>query len=180
MKSNLFIVCTLCFSFVLSSCKSPGEKLLENTILDCSNINTKNLDFKLIKSHNINKTFYVNGHEEFIKRALHNIYDNAISFSPNDNTIETTISLASSYLTITIADNGPGIEELNTENIFNRFYTLREPNNLEATSHSGLGLHIARQIIDAHQGNIRAENQAGTNESNGAKFIVNLPIITEN
>ena len=128
----------------------------------------------------INKTFYVNGHEEFIKRALHNIYDNAISFSPNDNTIETTISLASSYLTITIADNGPGIEELNTENIFNRFYTLREPNNLEATSHSGLGLHIARQIIDAHQGNIRAENQAGTNESNGAKFIVNLPIITEN
>ena len=164
----------------LQNNKIDIQKLLENIILDCSNINTKNLDFKLIKSHNINKTFYVNGHEEFIKRALHNIYDNAISFSPNDNTIETTISLASSYLTITIADNGPGIEELNTENIFNRFYTLREPNNLEATSHSGLGLHIARQIIDAHQGNIRAENQAGTNESNGAKFIVNLPIITEN
>ena len=164
----------------LQNDKIDIQKLLENIILDCSNINTKNLDFKLIKSHNINKIFYVNGHEEFIKRALHNIYDNAISFSPYDNTIETTISLASSYLTITIADNGPGIEELNTENIFNRFYTLREPNNLEATSHSGLGLHIARQIIDAHQGNIRAENQAGTNESNGAKFIVNLPIITEN
>lgn len=164
----------------LQNNKIDIQKLLENIISDCSNINTKNLDFKLIKSHNINKTFYVNGHEEFIKRALHNIYDNAISFSPNDNTIETTISLASSYLTITIADNGPGIEELNTENIFNRFYTLREPNNVEATSHSGLGLHIARQIIDAHQGNIRAENQAGTNESNGAKFIVNLPIIAGN
>ena len=155
------------------------QNLLENIILEYSDINNKNLDLKLIKSDNIRSNIFVNGHEEFIKRALHNIYDNAISFSPRDSVIETSISLASSYLTITISDNGPGIEELNTENIFNRFYTLRESSEDKTSTHSGLGLHIARQIIEAHKGNIRAENKIMSGKQYGAKFIVNLPIITK-
>jgi two-component system sensor histidine kinase ChvG len=118
----------------------------------------------------------INGHEEFLKRALHNIFDNAVSFSKIDGTVETNLSLASSYLTITIADNGPGIKELNTENIFNRFYTFREDNEKTITTHSGLGLHIVRQIIDAHKGNIRAENRINEGRIIGAKFIINLPI----
>ena len=164
----------------LKNDKIDIQNLLENIILEYSDINNKNLDLKLIKSDNIRSNIFVNGHEEFIKRALHNIYDNAISFSPNDNVIETSISLASSYLTITISDNGPGIEELNTENIFNRFYTLREPSEDRTSTHSGLGLHITRQIIEAHKGNIRAENRIMSGKQYGAKFIVNLPIVIKN
>ena len=134
------------------------------------------LNFELISSDNFNGSIFINGHEEFLKRALHNIYDNAVSFSEIGGIVETNLSLASSYLTITIADNGPGIKELNTENIFNRFYTFREDNEKTLSTHSGLGLHIARQIIDAHKGNIRAENQINEGRVMGAKFIINLPV----
>jgi signal transduction histidine kinase len=48
------------------------------------------------------------------------------------------------------------------------------------STHSGLGLHIARQIIEAHKGNIRAENQIMNGKLVGAKFIVNLPISINN
>ena len=156
------------------------QKLLENITLEYNHVNIKGVKLRLITSENIKNNTIVNGHAEFIKRALHNIYDNAISFSPNSSIIETSISLASSYLTITIADNGPGIKELNTENIFNRFYTFREPSDNATSIHSGLGLHIARQIIEAHQGNIRAENQIMNGKLVGAKFIVNLPISINN
>ena len=156
------------------------QKLLENITLEYNRVNIKGVKLRLITSENIKNNTIVNGHAEFIKRALHNIYDNAISFSPNSSIIETSISLASSYLTITIADNGPGINELNTENIFNRFYTFREPSDDAISIHSGLGLHIARQIIEAHQGNIRAENQIMNGKLVGAKFIVNLPISINN
>ena len=153
------------------------RELLKEVILECSEINKKNLSFKLICSDNFTDNIFINGHEEFLKRALHNIYDNAISFSHDDGVIETSVSIASNYLTITFADNGPGIKELNTENIFNRFYTLRENNEKIISTHSGLGLHIARQIIGVHKGNIRAENQMNDGRVRGAKFIVNLPTI---
>ena len=68
------------------------------------------------------------------------------------------------------------IKELNIENIFNRFYTFREDNEKTLSTHSGLGLHIARQIIEAHKGNIRAENQINEGRVMGAKFIINLPV----
>ena len=151
--------------------------LLKEVILECSEINKKNLNFKIISSDNFSDNIFINGHEEFLKRALHNIYDNAISFSPDNGVIETSVSIASNYLTITFADNGPGIKELNIENIFNRFYTLRENNDKIISTHSGLGLHIARQIIGVHKGNIRAENQISDGRVKGAKFIVNLPTI---
>ena len=150
--------------------------LLKKVVLEYNGIKNKNLNFKLISSDNFNDNIFINGHEEFLKRALHNIYDNAVSFSTKDGIVETNLSLASSYLTITIADNGPGIKELNIENIFNRFYTFREDNEKILSTHSGLGLHIARQIIEAHKGNIRAENQINEGRVTGAKFIINLPI----
>ena len=152
------------------------QKLLKDVISEYTEINNKDLNFKLISSDNFSENIFINGHEEFLKRALHNIYDNAVSFSFLDGIIETNMSLTSNYLTITIADSGPGIKELNTENIFNRFYTFREGNEKKTYTHSGLGLHIARQIIDAHKGNIRAENQIKDGRVTGAKFIVNLPI----
>ena len=55
-------------------------------------------------------------------------------------------------------------------------YKRQEDNEKTVSTHSGLGLHIARQIIDAHKGNIRAENQINEGRVMGAKFIINLPI----
>ena len=67
------------------------------------------------------------------------------------------LSSTSNYTSLSISDNGPGIKEPIFDKIFERFYSLRD--EIDATkSHSGLGLNIARQIIDAHQGYISANN----------------------
>ena len=76
-------------------------------------------------------------------------------------------------VTIEVEDQGPGIPENKLEDIFGRFYTER-PKEEAYGSHSGLGLSIAKQIIDAHGGNIYAENLASDGKIHGACFTVVL------
>ena len=80
-------------------------------------------------------------------------------------------------LSIAIVDEGPGIKEPDMKRVFERFYSLREEDN---KSHSGLGLNIAKQIIDAHEGSISVDNIMEENDIKGAKFIVNLPQVNIN
>lgn len=75
---------------------------------------------------------------------------------------------------IRVEDQGPGIPENKIETIFERFYTER-PNHEDYGAHSGLGLSISRQIIEAHDGRIWAQNlynDAG--EITGARFNIVL------
>ena len=75
----------------------------------------------------------------------------------------------------TVEDQGPGIPPDNLETIFDRFYTQR-PKGASFGSHSGLGLAICRQIIEAHRGSIYAENIDGQDgEIKGARFTVIVP-----
>jgi len=75
---------------------------------------------------------------------------------------------------VTVDDEGPGIPEGKLEAIFNRFYTER-PSGEKFGTHSGLGLSISKQIVDAHQGIIRAENRRDSDgRIIGARFIVRL------
>ena len=109
--------------------------------------------------------------------AIKNIIDNAISFSPKPGIIKVLLSSTSNYLSIAIVDEGPGIKEPDMKRIFERFYSLREEDN---KSHSGLGLNIAKQIVDAHEGSISVDNVIEENVIKGAKFIVNLPQVNIN
>ena len=68
-------------------------------------------------------------------------------------------------------DEGPGIPPHNIEKIFDRFHTER-PEADGFGNHSGLGLAISRQIVDAHRGTIYAENR---DQQPGARFVVRLP-----
>jgi two-component system sensor histidine kinase ChvG len=75
-----------------------------------------------------------------------------------------------------VDDDGPGMPPENLETVFERFYTSR-PKGAAFGGNSGLGLSIARQIVEAHGGQIRAENrldEAGA--IIGARFIVTLPL----
>jgi two-component system sensor histidine kinase ChvG len=74
---------------------------------------------------------------------------------------------------ITIEDDGPGIPPENLETIFNRFYTTERPQEHDFGNNSGLGLSIARQIVERAGGRIWAENRTG---GIGAKFFVELPL----
>ncbi|WP_208435544.1 sensor histidine kinase [Bartonella phoceensis] len=125
------------------------------------------------------KSYFVLGHELRLGQVISNIIENARSFIPHDSgKISITMKSHASTLTLTIEDNGPGIRSENIERIFERFYTDR-PNEDTFGQNSGLGLSISRQIIEAHNGTITAENivdsEFGSNKT-GARFIIMLPL----
>jgi len=99
-----------------------------------------------------------------------NLMDNAVSFSPEGGTVTATVSTTAETLTFSIMDEGPGIRGDITR-IFQRFYTDR-PDSEHFGDHSGLGLSISRQIVEAHKGTIEARNRT---DRSGAIFTVNLP-----
>ena len=114
----------------------------------------------------------VRGLESRIAQVLANVITNGISFSPAGGTL--TVSTWRDDLNaaiISIEDEGPGVPEENLDSIFERFYTER-PETEAFGRHSGLGLSISRQIVEAHGGTIHAENR----REGGARFIIRLPM----
>jgi len=107
-----------------------------------------------------------------LERVLQNLLDNAVSFSPPGGAIEITLSRADSRVRIVVADHGPGIPEAARERIFERFHSLR-PSGEAFGKHSGLGLAIARTIVEAHFGRIAATDRG--DGASGACFVISLP-----
>jgi two-component system sensor histidine kinase ChvG len=117
----------------------------------------------------------VPGMEERLGQVFRNVIANAISFSPTGGTIRIGGRRLGRFVIATVEDEGPGIPEASLESIFERFYSAR-PATEKFGTHSGLGLSISRQIVDAHGGEIVAENRRGTvGAVTGARFIVRLP-----
>jgi two-component system sensor histidine kinase ChvG len=119
----------------------------------------------------------VNGREGPIAQVFRNLIDNARSFSPPGSEVTVLLerSPADRRAVVRVEDNGPGIPSENLETVFQRFYTSR-PKGAAFGGNSGLGLSIARQIIEAHSGRVWAENRTGPDGSVvGARFVVSLP-----
>jgi two-component system sensor histidine kinase ChvG len=108
-------------------------------------------------------------------QVLRNLIANAVSFSPADGTIRLTGRQLGATVEIAVEDEGPGIPEARLEHVFERFYSER-PRGEKFGSHSGLGLSISRQIVEALRGTITAENRRGEDgRVAGARFVVRLP-----
>jgi two-component system sensor histidine kinase ChvG len=113
--------------------------------------------------------------EDRLVQVLRNLIGNAQSFSPRKGRILVTVKDIGAQAEISVEDEGPGIPEANLEHIFDRFYSER-PRGEKFGQHSGLGLSISRQIVDALQGQISAENARDAHgKVLGARFIVRLP-----
>ncbi|HEY1505919.1 MAG TPA: stimulus-sensing domain-containing protein [Stellaceae bacterium] len=120
-------------------------------------------------------TLNVRGNEERLVRVFRNLLDNAVSFSPPGGTITVRARRTGDMIRVAIEDAGPGIPEGKLGAIFDRFYSER-PKSEDFGTHSGLGLAISKQIVEAHHGTIRAENRYdGENRLRGARFMVDLP-----
>jgi two-component system sensor histidine kinase ChvG len=113
--------------------------------------------------------------EDRLVQVLRNLIGNAHSFSPPKGRILVRVRDLGAQVEIGVEDQGPGIPDANLEHIFDRFYSER-PHGEKFGQHSGLGLSISRQIVEALHGQISAENvRDETGKVLGARFIVRLP-----
>jgi len=111
------------------------------------------------------------GSRDRLSQALENVIVNAKSFAPADSVVDVSLEGADGECRIEIADRGPGIPDAHRERIFDRFFSYRPGDGDEARSeHAGLGLSIARTIIQSYGGSIIAANRDG----GGATFVVRL------
>ena len=146
-----------------------------NSVVEDFNSDLSNSD-KNIKI-NINYTnlngskFHVLGVESKLEQIVANLLDNAVSFSPINSQISVLCRIKKNEAQLVIEDEGPGFNEKNIDQIFNRFYSNRPEKFGE---HSGLGLNIVKNIIELHGGSIEASNNVGSKK--GARIEVLLPI----
>ena len=123
-----------------------------------------------------NEPVLVLGREGPLSQVFRNLIENARSFSPPGGAVAMALQTHAGQATVTIDDDGPGIPPENLETVFERFYTAR-PKGAAFGGHSGLGLSIARQIVEAHGGRIWAENRTdASGKVQGARFTLSLPM----
>jgi two-component system sensor histidine kinase ChvG len=116
------------------------------------------------------------GEASRLTRAIDNIVDNAITFSPPDGLIEIGAVGVDADVVLSVEDEGPGVPGNVREAIFNRFHSIR-PEGEAFGGHSGLGLSIAKAIVDGHDGRICAEDRRDGRP--GARFVIRLPGLME-
>jgi two-component system, OmpR family, sensor histidine kinase ChvG len=116
-------------------------------------------------------TATVMGEESRLARLIDNLVDNAISFSPAGGVVELSAAGIGDEVEIGVQDEGPGVPDDAREAIFNRFHSIRPEEDFGR--HSGLGLAIARAIVDGHGGRIGIEDRQDGKA--GARFIVRFP-----
>ena len=108
-----------------------------------------------------------NGH--LLSRALANLVENAIKYTPPPGRITLTAEAEGDSAQLVIADSGPGVPVEARDRVFDRFYRLEAS---RTTQGNGLGLSLARAVIGLHGGTIRLEDNAP-----GLRAIITLPLL---
>ncbi|MGH9343170.1 MAG: sensor histidine kinase [Terriglobia bacterium] len=109
----------------------------------------------------------VSADADLIALALRQLMDNALKYSPAGSPIVVSANAAEGSVIVSVADSGQGVTESQQRRIFDKFY--RVPG--EPVSGTGMGLTIARKIMDAHSGRIWVESKPGQ----GSEFFISLP-----
>ena len=117
--------------------------------------------------------FVVLGEGARLERVIENLIDNAVSFSPDRGLITLSAMRGAHEVVLRVEDEGPGVPPDARDAIFRRFHSVR-PEGETFGRHSGLGLAIARTIVEGHQGTITVESRE--DRLGGARFVIHLPL----
>ncbi len=167
-----------------------GEK--NNNVIIKEDFNLKNLVDEIVKEsimidnkHNIftknNEDVIINADKNLIKEAIRVFVDNSIKYTQEDGNIKINSFKSNKKVFISIEDNGIGIPKDDLERIFDRFYRVDKSRNKEINGF-GLGLSIAKYIIDTHDGNIKIyskskEDCLEEDVETGTIVFIELPIL---
>jgi signal transduction histidine kinase len=113
------------------------------------------------------------GDSRRLQQVLWNLVHNAIKFTPKQGRVEIHVHHVRGDLQITVADNGQGISRMFLPHVFERF-RQQDASSTRATSGLGLGLSIAKQIVELHGGTITASSLG---EGLGSTFVVTVPAV---
>jgi len=109
--------------------------------------------------------------EDRINEVLGNLLSNAFKFTPRGGKVALAVAAVENKVIITVTDTGVGISEEQLPHIFDKFFQA-DNQAQAATKGTGLGLAIAREIVEAHGGQITVESRVGE----GTTFVVRLPV----
>jgi two-component system sensor histidine kinase ChvG len=121
----------------------------------------------------VEESIVIAASDDRLMQAFGNILDNALSFSPLDGRVRIVAREENGDVVILFDDEGPGIPPEHLERVFDRFFSFRPEAKHDRTRHDGLGLAIARAVVEGYGGTIRASNLA----PRGARIEVRLPLL---
>lgn len=107
-------------------------------------------------------------------KVVFNVLSNAFKFTPAGGKISLTTSVEGGNLAIRISDTGPGIPPESRDNVFNRFYQVKGTSSA-STPGTGIGLHLARKMMNLHHGSITIENSS----EEGTTFLILFPLTAD-
>jgi signal transduction histidine kinase len=116
----------------------------------------------------------IDADRERIHQLLFNLLDNAFGFSPPGGVVTVRAVQSNGWCEVTVEDTGPGIPPEHLGLVFERFYRV-DPSRSREDGGTGIGLAIARSVVDAHGGRIWAESDEG----GGSRFHFVLPVAAE-
>ena len=147
------------------------KEIAGSVVDDFNNIYNSKRKIQIKLKSNGSENYFILGINNRIEQIIANLLENSISFSDENQEIVVEINKdKKGRPRIIVIDEGTGFSEKDTAKIFNRFYSNRPENFGE---HSGLGLNIVKNLVDLHNGQIKAEN----NKNKGAKVEIILPAI---
>jgi signal transduction histidine kinase len=111
---------------------------------------------------------------EGLQQLFANLISNALKYSPNERFLQVALSTANGWARIELTDHGIGIPRGEQQKIFGKFYRGKGAVAMAATG-SGIGLAIAENVVNAHEGTISVNSVPGQ----GSTFVVDLPLLTE-
>jgi signal transduction histidine kinase len=106
-----------------------------------------------------------------IRRAISNLIDNAIRYSPERTQVMISTILEADFLRVTVEDRGYGIDDSDQEKIWEKFYRVAREGQDKQDETTGLGLALVKEVVEQHGGNVSVESEVGR----GSKFSIALP-----